>query len=44
MWEFRFFWNKWRIAYDHVVYKDDPSGIYVVYLGPFVIARHYLDR
>ena len=49
MWEFRFFWDKWRIAYDWVYGVDAEQNetgfdIHVVYFGPFVIARHTIPH
>ena len=47
MFEFRVFWDKWRLCYDNPVYCDENGdetgdGIHVFYIGPFIIARHYL--
>jgi hypothetical protein len=41
MFEFRVFWDKWRIAFDRVEYEgyEEPQ-LYVLYIGPLVFAYH----
>ena len=42
-WELRVFWKLWRLSFDRPEYESG-GGIYVLYFGPFVVAKHWLPK